>query len=97
MKPEPEWEFLTKTIFDPAIFWAMVTAVATVFLVFFAVLPLREIAKTRRTVYGTVTFKFEAGRIVIINKNETLKPSELPGQPGKRKDETLQHQKTCSD
>jgi hypothetical protein len=49
MKPEPEWEFLTKTIFDPAIFWAMVTAVATVFLVFFAVLPLREIAKTRRT------------------------------------------------
>jgi hypothetical protein len=39
--------------------------------------------------FGAVTFKFEAGRIVIINKNQTLKPSELPGQPGKRKDETL--------
>jgi len=31
---EPEWEFWTKTIYDPAIFWAMVTAVATVTLVF---------------------------------------------------------------
>jgi hypothetical protein len=30
---KPEWEFLTKTIYDPAIFWAMVTAVATVLLV----------------------------------------------------------------
>jgi hypothetical protein len=29
-----EWEFLTKTIYDPAIFWVMVTAVATVALVF---------------------------------------------------------------
>jgi hypothetical protein len=28
-----EWEFLTKTIYDPAIFWVMVTAVATVALV----------------------------------------------------------------
>jgi hypothetical protein len=49
MKPEPEWEFLTKTIFDPTIFWAMLTAVATVFLVLFAAWPLRGIAKTRRT------------------------------------------------
>jgi hypothetical protein len=31
---EPRWEFLTKTIYDPAIFWAMVTATATVLLVF---------------------------------------------------------------
>jgi hypothetical protein len=30
---KPEWEFLTKTIYDPAIFWAMVAAVATSFLV----------------------------------------------------------------
>jgi hypothetical protein len=30
---EPQWEFWTKTIYDPAIFWAMVTAVATVLLV----------------------------------------------------------------
>lgn len=46
---KPEWEFLTKTIFDPGVFWAMLTAVATAFLVFFAVLPLRDLAKTRRT------------------------------------------------
>jgi hypothetical protein len=30
---QPEWEFLTKTIFDPGVFWLMVTAVATVALV----------------------------------------------------------------
>jgi hypothetical protein len=30
---EPQWEFWTKTIYDPAIFWAMVTALATVLLV----------------------------------------------------------------
>lgn len=29
----PEWEWLTKTIYDPAVFWAMVTAVATLLLV----------------------------------------------------------------
>jgi hypothetical protein len=42
--------------------------------------------------FGTVTFKFEAGRIVIINKNQTLKPSELPGHPGKRNNEIQQQQ-----
>lgn len=56
---------------------------------------IRQLARDR--VYGAVMFKFEAGRIVSINKNETLQLSELPGQPGKRKDETLQHQETCSD
>jgi|GEM_PF-3817328 len=30
---EPEWEFVTKSIYDPAIFWAMVAALATVALV----------------------------------------------------------------
>jgi hypothetical protein len=30
---KPQWEFLVKTIYDPAIFWVMVTAVATVLLV----------------------------------------------------------------
>jgi hypothetical protein len=39
--------------------------------------------------YGALTLKFEAGRIVVINKNQTFKPSGLPGQPGKRKDETV--------
>jgi len=56
---------------------------------------IRQLARDR--FHGAVMFKFEAGRIVSINKNETLKPSELPGHPGKRKDETLQHQETCSD
>ena len=27
---KPEWEWLTKTIYDPAIFWAMVTTAATI-------------------------------------------------------------------
>ena len=31
---EPQWEFLTKTIHDPSIFCAMVTAIATVLMVF---------------------------------------------------------------
>ena len=35
--------------------------------------------------YGALTLKFEAGQIAIIKKEETLKPSELPGQPEKRK------------
>jgi len=30
---KPEWEWLTKTIYDPAIFWVMVTAIATIALV----------------------------------------------------------------
>ena len=38
--------------------------------------------------YGAVTLKFEDGRIAIIKKEETLKPSELSGQPRKRNDET---------
>ena len=33
MAMETQWEFLTKTIYDPAVFWAMVTAIATVLLV----------------------------------------------------------------
>jgi hypothetical protein len=30
---ETEWEFVTRSIYDPAIFWVMVTAIATVLLV----------------------------------------------------------------
>lgn len=30
---QPQWEWVTKTIYDPVVFWAMVTAVATVLLV----------------------------------------------------------------
>jgi len=46
---KPELEFLTKTIYDPAVFWVMITAVATIFLVILAAVPLRDLAKTRRT------------------------------------------------
>lgn len=46
---KPEWEFLTKTIYDPEVFWVMVSAVATVLLVILAAIPLWSIAKTRRT------------------------------------------------
>jgi hypothetical protein len=56
-----------------------------------AVELLRQLGRDR--FYGSVTFKFEAGRLVIINKNQTLKPSELPGHPGKRDDEIQQQQK----
>ena len=40
---------------------------------------LRELAERR--FYGSLTLKFEAGRIVIVRKEETLKPHELSGQP----------------
>lgn len=30
---KPEWEWLTKTLYDPAVFWVMVTAIATIALV----------------------------------------------------------------
>ena len=34
--------------------------------------------------YGSLTLKFEAGRIVILKKEETLKPHDLSGQPNGR-------------
>jgi hypothetical protein len=34
--------------------------------------------------YGALTLKFEAGRLTIIKKEQTIKPSTLPEQPGKR-------------
>jgi hypothetical protein len=41
----------------------------------------------RERFYGAVTIKFEAGRITIIKKEQTIKPSTSPEQPGKRNDE----------
>jgi hypothetical protein len=37
--------------------------------------------------YGALTIKFEAGRITIIKKEQTIKPTSMPEQPGKRNDE----------
>jgi hypothetical protein len=46
---------------------------------------IRQLARDR--FYGAVTLKFEAGRITVIKKEQTLKPSELPEQPEKRTNE----------
>jgi len=35
----------------------------------------------RERFYGSLTLKYEAGRIVILKKEQTLKPSDLSGQP----------------
>ena len=43
------WEWLTKTVYDPTIFWAMITAVATVVLLFVAYFQLRSLARTSRS------------------------------------------------
>lgn len=31
--------------------------------------------------YGSLTIKFEAGRVVVLKKEETLKPTDLSGKP----------------
>lgn len=41
-----EWEFLTKSIFDPVVFWTMVTAVTTAALVVVGYVQLRQLVKT---------------------------------------------------
>ncbi len=35
----------------------------------------------RRRFYGSLTLKFEAGKIVLLKKEETLKLHDLSGQP----------------
>lgn len=35
----------------------------------------------RQCAYGSLTLKYEAGRIVILKKEQTIKPGELSGQP----------------
>ncbi len=42
---------------------------------------IRELAERR--FYGSLTLKFEAGKVVILKKEETLKPHDLSGQPKK--------------
>jgi hypothetical protein len=36
---------------------------------------------TNTRFFGSLTLKFEAGKIVILKKEETLKPQDLSGQP----------------
>jgi hypothetical protein len=50
-----------------------------------AVELIRELVRER--FYGAISIKFEAGRITIIKKEQTIKPSTSPEQPGKRNNE----------
>jgi hypothetical protein len=43
---------------------------------------IRQLVRER--FYGALTLKFEAGQLTIIKKEQTIKPSVLPGQPEKR-------------
>jgi hypothetical protein len=43
---------------------------------------IRQLVRER--FYGALTLKFEAGQLTIIKKEQTIKPSTLPEQPGKR-------------
>jgi hypothetical protein len=45
----PEWEWLTRSVYDASIFWAMITAVATFVLVFVAYFQLKSLARTSRS------------------------------------------------
>jgi hypothetical protein len=40
---------------------------------------IQELAQKR--FYGSVTLKFEAGRVVLLRKEETLKPTDLSEKP----------------
>ncbi len=42
---------------------------------------IQELADRR--FYGSLTLKFEAGKVVILKMEETLKPHDLSGQPKK--------------
>jgi hypothetical protein len=40
---------------------------------------IRQLGRER--FYGALTLKFEAGRLTIIKKEQTIKPAELSGTP----------------
>jgi len=46
---------------------------------------IRQLVRER--FYGALTLKFEAGQLTVIKKEQTIKPSRLPEQPGKRNHE----------
>jgi len=74
---KPAYEFLTRTLFDPAIFWAMVTAVATIVLILVAYWQLRSLAKTSRSDFlyrlKSDFFNEEARRLVFLAEYDLLK------------------------
>jgi hypothetical protein len=72
-----EWEFLTKTLEDPTIFWTMATAVASITLVVVAYRQLRSLARTSRSDFlyrlKNDFFNDEARRLIFLAENNLLK------------------------
>jgi len=42
----------------------------------------------RERFYGAVTIKFEAGNVVCLKKEETIKPANLSGKPRSQNEST---------
>lgn len=79
----PEWEFLTKTLYDPAIFWSMATAVctfllvlATAALVWVGFVQLRQLVKTSKADFVDRLkrdfFTVEARRLIFLVEHDFL-------------------------
>lgn len=81
---QPEWEFLTKTIYDPGVFWVMLTAISTVVLVIVAWSQLRSLAKTSRSDFlyklKKDFFTDEARRMIFLFEQGLVEfqPGEMP-------------------
>ena len=70
-------EFLTKTFEDPAIFWTMATAAATIILVVVAYRQLKSLARTSRSDFlyrlKNDFFNDEARQLIFLAENNLLK------------------------
>lgn len=79
-----EWEFLTRTLFDPAVFWAMATAVATIALIVVAYSQLRSLARTSRSDFlyrlKRDFFTQDARRLIFLAEHDLIKfhASDIP-------------------
>jgi hypothetical protein len=73
----PEWEFATKSLFDPAVFWSMVTAIATAALIFVAWRQLSSLAKTSRSDFlfrlRKDFFTEEARKLIFLAEYDLLR------------------------
>jgi len=71
-----QWEWLTRTIYDPAIFWSMVSAIATVVFLIVAWRQLRSLAKTSRSDFlyrlKSDFFTKEARQLVFLANEDLL-------------------------
>jgi hypothetical protein len=47
---------------------------------------IRQLAQER--FYGALTLKFEAGHIITLKKEQTIKPNDLSEQPRRNSDRT---------